>query len=202
MQLSHVISDLVLFTVAMASWGFGFSRLAKPVAILWGCFLIPVAIAALSGAGRFAELHPMMLRISELFQQISSTAGACCLVVGAVLLVRLANRSHISATVVYIAVFFGAALFLIANFGGIQALAALMPPIAMIGIVLAGVTQLLKGKDNRFRLQGASLIIGVALSAVAIVCLSSFAKPFSIDLYHYLLACSFASFGIAGRLSQ
>ncbi len=204
MQLSNVISDLALFSAATASWGFGFSRLPKPVAVLWGCFLIPVAIAALSGAGRFADLHPMMLSISELFQQISSTAGAFCLVVGAILLVQIAHqagRPDWNTRIALITVVAGALLFLAAKFGGLQSLAKFMPPIAMVGIVAAGLAQLLKGKDKRCRLQGGALILGVVLSALAIVCLGTMARPLSTDFYHYLLASSFASFGVAGWLA-
>lgn len=204
MQLSNVISDLVLFTAAMVSWGFGFTRLPKPISVLWGCFLIPVAIAALSGAGRFADLHPMMLSISELFQQISSTAGACCLVVGAILLVRIthqAGRSAWYSRIALITVVAGVFLFLATKFGGIQSLAKFMPPIAMVGIVAVGLAQLLKGKDRRYRLQGGAFILGVVLSALAIVSLGAIARPLSTDLYHYLLASSFASFGVAGWLA-
>ncbi|MFO0943540.1 MAG: hypothetical protein U0930_22620 [Pirellulales bacterium] len=202
MQLSNVISDLVLFSIAMASWGFGFSRLPKPLSVLWGCFLIPVAIAALSGAGRFADLHPMMLTISELFQQVSSTMGACCLVVGAFLLVQPEQSLSYSATIAWIAVVFGAALFLAARFGGIQSIVKFSPPIAMLGLVFVGVAQLLKGNHKRLRFQGVSLILGVILSGLAIVSLASFARPLSIDLYHYLLAVSFLSFAVAGRLAK
>ena len=67
MQLSHVISDIVLALVALGVWVSVAMKLPRLRIWPWGFFLVPVALAALFGAGRFADLHPSMQAYSSFF---------------------------------------------------------------------------------------------------------------------------------------
>lgn len=191
MQLSHVISDAVL-----AAAGFiGFFRYSLrnpiPLALLWGLFLLSVALAALFGALRFAAVHDNMIHLSEFFQHMAATLGSCGLILGA-------TGSVLGKKVPWglMALFVLAGLILLGmvRHFEVHSILQLMPAATMLTIVGIGLGAFVQGKQ----VAGSLLIAAVVLSAAAIWTLGNLAnRDLGIDGYHYLLAASLLCFSVA-----
>lgn len=200
MQLSHVISDLVLALVALGVWISVALRLPWPRIWPWGFFLIPVALAAAFGAGRFAGLHPSMQAFSSFFQQFASTAGA----IGLTLSIYLPSSDSkgetqrpFMSTVVVIYLALGIVVFLLAKQFEWKAVFELLPLAAMICVLGVGLRQVAIARSNGHRLRGWSIVIAVLLSAASMISLQTLPAPVSIDAYHFLLAVSLIAFGLS-----
>ncbi len=200
MQLSHVISDLVLALVALGVWVSIAMKLPRLRIWPWGFFLVPVALAALSGAARFADLHPSMQAYSSFFQQFASTAGAIGLTL-AVFLSLSESKAETQRTfmpiVVVICLAVGIVLFLLAKQFQLKGVFELLPLVAMIVVLGMGLWQIAIGPKNSYRLRGLSVVTAVLLSAAAMVSLQKLQTPTNIDAYHYLLAVSLVAFGLS-----
>lgn len=200
MQLSHVFSDLVLALVALGVWVSVALKLPRLRIWPWGFFLVPVALAALFGAGRFADLHPSMQALSSFFQQFASTAGAIGLTLAVFLQLsesKAETQRPFMPIVVVICLALGIALFLLANQYQWKAVFELLPLAAMICVLGMGLWKLVVGQNKSHRLSGLSVVTAVLLSAAAMVSLQKLPAPVSIDTYHYLLAVSLIAFGLS-----
>lgn len=200
MQLSHVISDFVLALVALSVWVSVALRLPRVRIWPWGFFLVPVAIAALFGAGRFADLHPTMQAFSSFFQQFASTAGAIGLTLSVLIQFsesKAETRRPFMSIVVVICLALGIAVFLLAKQLELKAVFELLPLAAMICVLGMGLWQIAFGPNNSYKLRGLSIVIAVLLSAAAMVSLQKLPTPVNIDAYHYLLAASLVAFGLS-----
>jgi hypothetical protein len=205
MQLSHVISDLVLALVALGVWMSVALRLPRLRIWPWGFFLVPVALAALFGAARFAGLHPSMQSFSSFFQQFASTAGAIGLALGVLLQLsesKTATQRPFISFVVVICLALGIVLFLLANQNQWKAVFELLPLAAMICVLGMGFWQMAVGPNKSRKLRGLSIVSAVLLSAAAMFSLQKLPSPVSIDAYHYLLAASLVAFGLSVDNSQ
>lgn len=200
MQLSHVISDLILALVAFGVWANVALRLPRLRIWPWGFFLVPVSLAALFGAGRFAALHPNMQAYSIFFQQFASTAGAIGLALGAFLpapKLKADTQPRFMSIVVVICLALGIVVFLLAKQFELKAVFELLPLAAMICVLGIGLWQIAVGPSRSNRLRGMSIVTAVLLSAAAMVLLQKLQTPTNIDAYHYLLAASLVAFGLS-----
>lgn len=200
MQLSHVISDLILALVAFGVWANVALRLPRLRIWPWGFFLVPVSLAALFGAGRFAALHPNMQAYSIFFQQFASTAGAIGLTLGVSLQLiesKAATQRPFMPIVVVICLVLGIVAFLLAMRFELKAVFELLPLAAMICVLGMGLWQIAVGASKSRRLRGFSVVTAVLLSAAAMVSLQKLQTPTNIDAYHYLLAASLVAFGLS-----
>lgn len=196
MQLSHVISDLVLASAGLYAFAGYFARLGMRLALLWGVFLIPVSLAAFFGALRFANVHESMVDISNVFQVIATTLGSCGLMLGAYGIVAKDQLQDWS-----IAMFLGIGLMLLvmALRLDVRSVRTLMPMVAMLSVAGCGMAGLWMRKTGL----GIFLLLGVALSALAVLATGRLSSDsLKIDVYHYLLAASLISFALAARTYQ
>lgn len=196
MQLSHVISDAVLSAAGWYAFVVHFSRLGIRLASLWGVFLIPVALAALFGALRFAGVHENMVHISSFFQQVATTLGACGLMLGSY---GLISREPLQLWSVVFCLLAGLALMGMVVFLDVSSVSGLTPLLAMLSATVCGVVALAIGNKR----VGVFLVIAVLLSAAALWTLQNLSNDrLKIDAYHYLLAASLISFAMAARARQ
>lgn len=193
MQWSHVLSDLVLCIAGLAAVRICFQNLSRTMASLWAMFFVPVSLAALFGALRFAGIHDSMQSISAFFQQLATSLGSCGLILGAYGLIsgkRVSPRIHL----VFMAV--GALFFLLIRFGDVGAIKTLLPVLTMLLVIAFGLTGFLTKKT----IVGCWLLLAVVLSAASQWSLGNLSSPdMGIDVFHYVLAGSLISFALATR---
>ncbi len=154
MQLSHVISDLVLALVALGVWVSVALRLPRLRIWPWGFFLVPVALAALFGAGRFAGLHSSMEVYSSFFQKFASTAGAIGLTLSMLLTLsesKAETQRPFMPVVVVLCLALGIVIFLLSKQFQWKAMFELLPLAAMICALVLGLRHVAVGRSKRHR---------------------------------------------------
>ncbi|MBX3420544.1 MAG: hypothetical protein KF752_03205 [Pirellulaceae bacterium] len=193
MQLSHVISDLVLAASGAYSFVRYFPRLGVQMATLWGVFLVPVALAALFGALRFAGVHENMVDISNRLQQVVATLGSCGLMLGSY---GLISRGPPQKVTVYAFLVAGLVMLALVVTGVADSLRGSMQLVAMVSVLACGLAACVMGKQAI----GAFLLAALVLSAAAVWSGGYLSSPaLRIDVFHYLLAASLICFGLAAN---
>jgi hypothetical protein len=153
--------------------------------------LIPVALAALFGALRFANVHENMVDVSAFFQQLAITIGSCGLILGAYGLVATTPLQNWTWRIFIVA---GVVLFLLIRLRGAATVQALLPLVAMMTVLAIGIWA---GLTQR-KATGGFLLTAVILSAASQWALGGItSKDLGIDVFHYLLAGSLVCFGLA-----
>lgn len=204
MAIGNIVSELVLVAAGFGALALCSQR-RNAVAdmensrdslgiLAWAMFMLPIMIAALFGALRFAEVHPSMLTISVLFQQIAKTIGTCGLVLAMAQLLKKETQHHlaVAGTVVV-----GVILFAAVRFGQATELEKVLPLIGMLIALCVGIYFVARGQHIK---SGAFLLTAVILAALATAALGKIQpRSMAIDAYHYLLAISLICFGLAAR---
>lgn len=191
METSHIISDVILGLVGVFVFFRYLLKLELFETLLWEAFILSVSLAAFAGAAKFAGIEKAGL-ISTFFQNLSVTVGALGLVVASWF--KIWEDDTLDAKIGSIVLTIGFAIFAVHQAIGIPLVVSIIPVIAMILVAAAGIAALLKGRKTL----GTWLILGVLFAALA-----TFREQFvsdlndSIDVYHYLLACSVLCFGLA-----
>jgi len=193
MQVSHVISDLILTAAGVYAFAGSFARLGSRFALLWGVFLIPVSLAAFFGAMRFAGVHESMVDISNVFQIIATTLGSGGLMLGAY---GLVSKNQLQSWSIAMFLCIGLMLLVMVMLWDVRSIRNLMPMVAMLSVAGCGISAVWSRKTSL----GIFLLLGVALSALAVGAIGGLAnESLKIDVYHYLLAASLVCFAMAGR---
>ena len=193
MQISHVVSDLVLAAAGAYAFFRYFSRLELRLALLWGVFLIPVSLAALFGALRFAGVHGSMVDISSFFQVVATILGSSGLMLGGFGLIAKDRLQTWSVVVFLVGGFF---LWAMVAMFEVNSVRNLMPMIAMACLIVFGMAAFWLGRKKT----GLFLLLGVGLSAMAVWAIGSLSnQTLRIDVYHFLLAASLISFAMAAK---
>lgn len=193
MQISHVISDLILAAAGATAFLVYYSRLGLHLAVLWGAFLVPVSLAAFFGALRFAGVHESMVNISSFFQVMATTLGSSGLILGGY---GLISKDRLQNWSVIVFMLGGMMLWGMAAVLEVSSVRNLLPMIAMLSLALYGLVALGGSRKGT----GASLLLGVLLSAIAVWSIGSLSNhTLRIDVYHYLLAASLVCFAMAAK---
>ena len=191
MELSHIISETLLAGSGLFTFLIHLKKLNTIDKILWGTFILSVAIAALCAALRFAGFVEMSLP-NIFFKQIAASAGVLFLTMGVYSLV--ANK-QISKKIVYGVIFSGvisSVVFISFNF---QKVIDIIPKIGITLVCLLGIWAVIK---RRFKI-GFYLLLGTFFSVLANF-IQIINLPFNqIDSYCVLLATALICFGLAGR---
>jgi len=193
MELSHVVSDVVLTLVGLFVFFRYLYKLELAPCLLWEAFILSITGAAFFGAIRFAG-YPQSNIISEFFQHLAGTVGAFCLVFVSFFLVL---KRPIPINLAYVVVASGFVAFGIVKFTDNLNILSVILTIAIPLVLLIGIWALFSGS----RSVGAWLILGV----IALV-MGTYNKSFMpntildpTDTYHYLLAVSVFCLGRAAR---
>ena len=193
MQLSHVISDSFLTLASLGVLYRCSNQHGHPLAFVWGLFFGSVGLAAFFGVLRFADVHPSMITISQAFQTMASTLGSCGLVAGVCWLFKhYPTWPLITCTVIagIVSLLVGLRLNEPFYFGILQTT-------AMVAVLGVSVVYLIKPQLPEHRSIAWRLILAIVLSSLATSALSSLSRPYSIDLFHYLLGAGVLCFGWA-----
>jgi hypothetical protein len=190
MQLTHVISDMVLAVAGLYVFFKYLSQLTLTNTVLWESFVLSVAAAALFGAIRFAGFHKAAMP-SAFFQNLAAVNGGVGLVVGALALV---TQTNLSKLLCYIVLVFGFLLFVLAEAFNIVAVGQWVPVIAMVLLVLIGIFGFTVGAKK----SGTWLIVAVAFFALGNFRNIIFGSgDITIDIFHYLTAAGLLALGMA-----
>lgn len=193
MQLSHVISDSFLTLASLGVLYRCSSQHGHPLAFVWGLFFGSVGLAAFFGVLRFADVHPSMITISQAFQTMASTLGSCGLVAGVCwLFKRYPTGPLITCTVIAAIVSLLVGLWLNEPF-----YFGILQTAAMVAVLGVSVVYLIKPQLPEHRTIAWRLILAIVLSSLATSALSSLPRPYSIDVFHYLLGAGVLCFGWA-----
>lgn len=190
MQISHVISDLVLAFCCIYVFFKYLAKLNLNNTVLWESFVLSVAGASIMGAIGFMG-YDKAKPISIFFQHLASINGAVGLVAATYALLKDISLSKITC---YIILTLGFLLFAISEGFNIYAVYKWTPIVSMVLVLILGLMGIIQGKTK----MGIWIIIGVVFFALA-----SFRKLFiqdeslSIDVFHILTAAGILSLGMA-----
>ncbi len=190
MQISHVVSDLVLAFLSLYVFFKYLAKLELTSTILWESFVLSVAGSALFGAIAFAG-YPNARPISTFFQHLASINGALGLVVATYSLIK---GDQLTKLTCYIILTLGFSLFAISEGINVPQINVYTPILAMVIILLLGIWAVLIGKSRI----GIWIIFGVSFFAAAnfigVIITESTQR---IDAFHYLNAAGILSLGMA-----
>jgi hypothetical protein len=186
-QFSNVVSDAVLAIVGIGVFFKYFSHLSLYNRLLWGIFLVTIALTALVGAFRFggvAWLAPLHLSL----QNMASSVG----IVSAVVAVwALINVSMVSHQVWLTTLTAGIGLFALITFTIFAGFTSVVQSVGMLAVMLISVYGLARGYKKAIWLIVGIMIVGIATKMP----LRNYISP--TDLYHYALAMTLVCFGKA-----
>lgn len=190
MEISHVISDLVLAAVGFFVFFKYLIKLDTLSTILWESFVLSVAIAALLGAIRYAGFSQAG-EASAFFQKLAATVGALGLLTAAY---QLVSGKIINQMLGYVIIGVGFILLAITEFMDFTLVRNYIALICLPLVAVLGIWALVKGKSS----VGLLLIGGVIFAAAAVYTPQYVVNAADgINAYHYLMALAILCFGLA-----
>ncbi len=190
MQISHVISDLILAAIGLYVFFVYLSKLNLTSTVLWESFVLSVTAAAIFGAITFAG-YPDSNPISLFFQKLATITGGVGLV-GATF--ALVSGKDLSKIVCYSLLTLGFLLYLLSGAFGIVTIGKWTPIIAMSLVVFLAIWGFINGKSR----VSIWLLLGVVFFALGTFRQQIFGKEeTTIDIFHYLTAAGILSLGMA-----
>ena len=190
MEISHVISDLVLAAVGFFVFFKYLIKLDTLSTILWESFILSVAIAAALGAIRYAG-YIQAGEASAFFQKLAATVGALGLLTAAY---QLVSGKTIDRMLGYLIIGVGFILLAVTEFMDFTTVRNYIALICLPLVALLGIWAFTKGKS----MVGILLIGGVFFAAAAVFVPQYLENAADgIDAYHYLLALAVLCFGLA-----
>lgn len=192
MQITHVISDLILAAIGLYVFFMYLSKLNLTSTILWESFVLSITAAAIFGAINFAGYSDANL-ISLFFQKLATITGGVGLVGATFALVTGKDLSKITC---YILLTLGFLLFALSEGFGIKAIGIYTPLIAMGLVLILAILGFVNGKIKI----GIWLLIGLSFFAVGQFRSQLFGTgDLTIDIFHYLTAGGVLSLGMANN---
>ena len=190
MQITHVISDLILAAIGLYVFFMYLSKLNLTSTILWESFVLSITAAAIFGAINFAGYSDANL-ISLFFQKLATITGGVGLVGATFALVTGKDLSKITC---YILLTLGFLLFALSEGFGIKAIGIYTPLVAMGLVLILAILGFVNGKIKI----GIWLLIGLSFFAVGQFRSQLFGTgDLTIDIFHYLTAGGVLSLGMA-----
>ncbi|UBM57364.1 hypothetical protein LAG90_11095 [Marinilongibacter aquaticus] len=190
MELSHVVSDGILFLMGLYVFFQYLSKFELWQMILWEAFILSVSAAALCGALGFAGID-LARNASDFFAVLASTVGVLSLVF---LSWRIALGRIPHIVDVWIVLAIGFIVFAFQEYSGGFMPSKYLPLFGMPVIFIAGLVAMFQKK----------LAFGLWLDiAVCLAALATFRNSFiansndALDSYHYLMAASLLCFGLS-----
>jgi hypothetical protein len=190
MQITHVISDLILAAIGLFVFFYYLIKLNLTSTILWESFVLSISAAAIFGAINFAGYSDANI-ISVFFQKLASITGGVGLVGATFALVMGKNLSKI---ICYTVLTLGFLLYALSEGFGIQAIGMWTPMVAMGLVFVFAILGLLNGRVKI----GIWLLTGLCFFAAGQFRSQLFGTgDLTIDIFHYLTACGVLSLGMA-----
>ena len=185
MNLAHVLSDSVLALTSLTVFWYFFARVPFYNRLLWGFFLLPVALAASVGVVVFAGYEPAQ-PLHRSLELLAGTLGAVCIVVGTW---QLINRTTIKPVGLAITLIIGLFLFLIVLLPDVRVFAPVVSAMGILVAMLLGVFGMLRRDRRAMWLVVAFLLLAVATKN------PSFLPLDQLDFYHYTLSLALLALG-------
>ena len=190
MQITHVISDLILAAIGIYVFFVYLAKLNLTSTVLWESFVLSVTAAAIFGAITFAG-YPDANPISLFFQKLATITGGVGLVGATFALISGKDLTKIAC---YVLLTFGFFLYALSEGFGLTQIGKWTPIIAMSLVVILAILGFTKGKT----MVSIWLLIGVAFFALGTFRTQIFGKEdLTIDIFHYLTAGGILSLGMA-----
>ena len=187
MQLSSVISDVILAAVSLGVFFRFFSGFALPNRLLWGAFFVTITMAAMAGALRFAGVQAVVPAHDSL-QLLAGTVGILSVVMA---IWSLVTRQTFSMTTTIYVLFAGILLFLLLSLPVVKPFASVVQSLGMLATMLVAVYGLLQKYQKATWIIVGVMTVGIATKMPA----QNFIN--AIDLYHYSLTATLLCFGKA-----
>ncbi|MCP9769050.1 hypothetical protein EGI22_14120 [Lacihabitans sp. LS3-19] len=190
MQITHVISDLILAAIGLYVFFMYLSKLNLTSTILWESFVLSITGAAIFGAINFAGYSDANM-ISVFFQKLATITGGVGLVGATFALVTGKDLSKIAC---YTFLTLGFFLYALSEGFGIRAIGVWTPIVAMGLVFVLAILGFINGKVKI----GIWLLIGLAFFAAGQFRSQLFGTgDLTIDIFHYLTAGGVLSLGMA-----
>jgi hypothetical protein len=188
MQLSNAISDAVLAVTSIAVFFHFCANLPLRNRLLWGMFLITIALAAATGTLRFAGMTSLIPTHTSL----NTLAGSLGIVAFVVAVAMLITRREASVPLLGITLLVGLTLFFWLLYPRWQPFEAVVQSFGMLVVMLLAVWSLFM--RNR---KAIWLVVGIMLVGLSTKILPNHLPFNPTDAYHYALALALVCFGKA-----
>ncbi len=185
MNLAHVLSDSVLALTSLTVFWYFFARVPFYNRLLWGFFLLPVALAALVGVVVFAGYEPAR-PLHRSLELLTATLGAVCVVVGTW---QLISQTTIKPVGLSITLIVGLFLFVVVLLPDVRVFAPVVSAMAILVAMLLAVWGMLRRDRRAVWLVMAFLLLAVATKN------PSFLPLDQLDFYHYTVSLALLSLG-------
>jgi hypothetical protein len=186
MNLAHVFSALVLALTSLTVFWYFCAHLPFYNRLLWGFFLLPVALEAFVGMVLFLGYAPAQPLYQSL-RILAGTLGMACVVVGA--WHRLVAQTSIKPVGLVITLSIGVGLFVAVLLPEIQVFAPIVSAMAILVAMLIGVYGMLQRNHRAMWLVVAFLGLALAMKNPSFVPLNP------LDFYNYTVSLSLLALG-------
>ncbi|HEV7348698.1 hypothetical protein [Telluribacter sp.] len=190
MMITHVLSDLILFVTGLAVYLIFFQRQSIYDRLLWGIFIMSIAMTALVGVFLFAGFD-WLQPIHSSLQRLESTLGAVCMVVaswGLIMLTETGRLTFWGTIGAGSGVYFGLSWF---NLG---VMVQVVQPLCLVITLLIACLGLLRKQKSALWVVFSMMLLALAAKA------SSMSLPLHpLDVNHYLIALGIYCAGKAAQ---
>jgi hypothetical protein len=191
MQLSNFLSESFLTISGFLTYFFLLRKLQLTNKILWGTFILSVAITSFFSALYFAGIEGMN-QWHDFFKNIVSSTGIILLVVG---VYSVVFKKNFSVKTVFVIALVGLAFALIGAYLNLAKVFEITPLIGILFVLILGIIALLKG-DKKVAIY---LLLATLFSVLANTFPLLKLPINELSVYCFLLSCVLVCFGLAGR---
>ncbi|WP_040006738.1 DUF6962 family protein [Fibrisoma limi] len=188
MIFSHILSGSVLAGTSVGVFWHFFQRMNLYNRLLWGFFLLSIALAALVGITIFWGDETMQ-RLHHSMLVLSDTLGVVCVVMG---VWSLLNRQTVNTATFMATVVLGISLFIVLLLPEVSAFTPIVPSLGILILMLLAVFALLRRDRHAIWIVLAAMAMGLATKANAF---GNYIHPTDFD--HYASALALWFFGKA-----
>jgi hypothetical protein len=190
MKLSNFLSESFLTISGFLTYYFLLRKLPLTSMILWGTFILSVAITSFFSALYFAGIEGMN-QWHDFFRNIGSSMGIILLVVG---VYSVVFKKTFSIQKVFIIASVGLAFALIGTYLDLAKVFEITPLIGILIVLIFGIIALVKGNKRV-----ATYLLLATLFSVLANTFPLLKLPVNeLSVYCFLLSCVLVCFGLAG----
>ena len=188
MQLSNALSDTVVAVVSLFVFFRYFSQTPFYNKLLWGIFVVTVALAAATGTIRFLGVDSVKFLHTSLTTLAGSLGLSCAVVAiyGLVLSQTFRRNVLIFTTIV------GIFIYVLLSYPAFKPFQQVVASLAMLVAMLIAVFGLLQKYKKALW-----IVIGIMIIGIATKLMANYSATVATDMYHYALAGMILCFGKA-----
>ncbi|GAB3172122.1 DUF6962 family protein [Telluribacter humicola] len=189
-MITHIISDFILFITGLVVFVVFFQKQSIYNRLLWGIFILSIAMTSLVGAFLFAGFDTLE-PIHNSLQRLESTLGAVCMVVASWGLIMLTETGRLTF---WGTIGAGSGIFFGLQWFNLVAMVQVVQPLCLVITLIIACWGLLRKQKSALW-----VVFSMTLLALAAKVTSLSLPLHPIDINHYLIALGIYCAGKAAQ---